>query len=59
MLYEGDWSNNKICGKGIVIYAFGGILVSNFFNNKANGSGYLICPNGDIYIAEWKNGIPS
>jgi hypothetical protein len=57
-VYEGEWKNNSIHGRGIMNYKSGNISFYNgeWKNNKWNGIGTKICKNGIIYRGIWKDG---
>ena len=57
-IYRGELSikGNKH-GLGIMFYANGNILQARWANNQANGSGYLVSPEGTEMIGIWKNNL--
>ena len=58
IIYEGDFVNNKIEGKGKIKFLKSGIeYEGTFVNDNIEGTGILKWINGDIYEGEVKNGI--
>ena len=53
--YEGDWKNDKIEGKGKMIWKDGGIYEGEWSNNLKEGKGIEISPNGEKYEGNFKN----
>lgn len=45
-MYEGNWSNDKACGKGKLIHADGDVYEGEWLNDKANGYGKYLHNNG-------------
>ena len=57
IIYEGDFVNNKIEGKGKIKFLKSGIeYEGNFVNDNIEGNGILKWINGDIYEGEVKDG---
>jgi hypothetical protein len=56
-MYEGEIKNNKINGKGKIIYEDGEIYEGEWKNNNAEGRGILKFVNGDIYDGEFKDDV--
>lgn len=48
-IYEGAWKNNKINGKGKIIFADGDSFEGEWVDDKACGFGVYIHRNGAIY----------
>ena len=55
-IYEGEFKDNIISGKGIFSIKNGDTYEGNFINGLINGKGIMINKNGDKYIGEFKNG---
>ena len=53
--YEGDWKNDKIEGKGKMIWKAGSIYEGEWSNNLKEGKGIQIWPNGQKYEGNFKN----
>jgi len=53
--YEGDWKNDKIEGKGKMIWKDGSIYEGEWSNNLKEGKGIQIWPNGQKYEGNFKN----
>ena len=53
--YEGDWKNDKIEGKGKMIWKSGQIYEGEWSNNLKEGKGIQILPNGAKYEGNFKN----
>ena len=54
--YEGELSNNKREGNGLLKLKNGTIYEGCFKNNKHNGYGKLTQLDGEIFAGEWKEG---
>lgn len=48
-MYEGDWQNDKIEGKGVYIFESKEKYEGSWFNNKPDGRGRYYYENGDEY----------
>ncbi len=55
-VYEGDWSGNRMNGKGKATYASGAIYEGDWVNGKKHGKGKLINRDGDVYDGDWFKG---
>ena len=55
--YEGDWKNDKIEGKGKMIWKNGCIYEGEWSNNLKEGKGKAIFKDGSIYEGEWSNNL--
>ncbi len=53
-IYEGEFSDNNINGKGKLTIPDKGTYEGNFINGKKDGQGTITFSNGDIYTGEWK-----
>ena len=55
--YEGEFQNDKLCGKGRIIFKKEGhVYEGEFDNNEINGYGTFKWKNGDSYTGQMKNG---
>ena len=54
-IYEGDWVNNQMHGKGIYKFRNGDIYEGDRVNGKKHGYGTYKYKNGDYYEGEWMN----
>lgn len=45
-VYEGDWKDDKACGKGKLVHADGDIYEGDWRDDKANGYGTYHHANG-------------
>lgn len=54
-IYEGNWRDNKLEGKGILYFEGGTVYNGNFVNNQFSGSGTIRYSNGDYYEGNWSN----
>lgn len=52
--YIGNWKNEHLFGKGILIYPDGTFLFSNFEKNKITGNGIIRFFNGEIILGKWE-----
>jgi hypothetical protein len=55
-LYEGDWKNNTMHGKGKVTYKDGGYYEGTFEDNMFHGLGTFFYSNGNKYEGTFYNG---
>ena len=55
LTYVGEWKNNKIHGKGILIYPDGEKYEGDFKFQQRDGLGTSVWSNGDKYVGEFKN----
>lgn len=53
-IYDGEFSDNNINGKGKLTIPDKGTYEGNFINGKKDGQGTITFSNGDIYTGEWK-----
>lgn len=72
VIYEGDWLDGKMTGKGVMIWPSGTKYEGEFFENYRRGYGTLTKPTfnvyacgckivssmSDIYEGSWKQGLP-
>ena len=55
--YEGDFKDDKLCGKGRIVFKNEGhYYEGQFDNNEINGFGTFKWKNGDSYTGQMKNG---
>ncbi|MBR5602907.1 MAG: hypothetical protein IKW51_01665 [Bacteroidales bacterium] len=56
--YEGEWKDDKRCGKGICWYGRNKdkMYEGDWLNDKREGHGIWKYENGDIVECEWKSG---
>jgi hypothetical protein len=54
-IYEGEWDNGFIHGKGTYTWNNGDKYVGEFFENRVEGLGIMYFINGDIYEGLFKN----
>tara|TARA_B100001057_G_scaffold153147_1_gene153279 strand:- start:1231 stop:2679 length:1449 start_codon:yes stop_codon:yes gene_type:complete len=55
-IYEGEFSGDKINGKGNMVWENGSLYQGNYLDGKRHGFGKFKWPNGDIYEGEFKDG---
>ena len=53
--YEGDWKNDKIEGKGKMIWKTGEVYEGEWSNNLKEGKGIETYPDGEKYEGNFKN----
>ena len=57
-IYEGNWVNGKLTGKGRLIKTNGDIYVGDFLNTIPEGIGYSITIDDWLrYDGPWTNGL--
>lgn len=56
--YYGDWLNDKMMGKGVLIISQNERYEGGFKDGKFHGKGKYIFPNYQVYEGEWKKGKP-
>lgn len=57
-LYEGEFRNGEITGKGKIVFDSGDVYEGEFMNGKFNGKGcYKWKKNGHEYIGDYLNGV--
>ena len=54
--YTGEWKNNKMDGKGHMIYPDGKEYIGDFENDMRHGSGLYTFGDGREYEGEWSKG---
>ena len=54
-IYEGEFRDDNINGKGKWSYPDGRINDGIFVKCKKSGHGWINWVNGDVYTGEWKN----
>jgi hypothetical protein len=47
--YEGDWKNDKSCGKGKLIHGDGDMYEGDWDEDRANGKGVYVHVSGTKY----------
>lgn len=52
-LYEGEWKEGSISGKGKYSFASGAWYDGEWVNSKFHGRGTYLWPNGSSYIGNW------
>lgn len=55
--YEGEWRENKACGKGKFWHADGDVFEGNWREDKANGYGIYTHRSGSRYEGYWENDL--
>ncbi|MGD9687457.1 MAG: hypothetical protein AB7U43_10845 [Desulfobacter sp.] len=55
-IYQGEWSNARWNGKGMIQWRDGTIYVGTFQNGQATGNGHMWFTNGDYYVGDIENG---
>ena len=55
-IYEGEFSGDKLNGKGKMVWKNGGLYEGDYLDGKRHGFGKFKWPNGDIYEGEFKDG---
>lgn len=56
-VYEGEFKDDKVEGKGKLTIPEQGTYEGNFTNNKRNGQGTYNFANGDKYVGNWKDDV--
>ena len=56
IIYEGEFQDGKIQGKGIMTFPEGQRYEGDFVNEKFEGSGMYTWPNGNRYEGQFANG---
>lgn len=54
--YEGQWSNNKFQGYGILTYKNGEVYKGEFNSGQFHGNGVFNYENGNVYKGNWRHG---
>ena len=57
IIYEGEFQDGKIQGKGIMTFPEGQRYEGDFVNEKFEGSGMYTWPNGNRYEGQFANGM--
>ncbi|XP_058755814.1 phosphatidylinositol 4-phosphate 5-kinase 6-like [Vicia villosa] len=55
IIYEGDWVNGKMTGKGLAIWPSGTNYERKVSKNYSHGNGTYTWKDGSIYFGNWKN----
>jgi hypothetical protein len=58
-IYEGQWFEGKMHGKGVFTFPNGNVYDGNWANNKMEGLGKFIYVNGDVYEGSWSDNLQS
>ncbi|MCB8818319.1 cell wall-binding repeat-containing protein [Desulfosporosinus shakirovi] len=58
-VYSGEWKNDKMNGRGVLVYSDGTEYSGTFVDNKREGQGYIKWFNNETYTGEWKNDLMS
>lgn len=53
--FTGEWQNNKMHGKGMVILSDGSSYSGDWIENAPNGHGRMVYKNGDVYVGQIRN----
>ncbi|PNY04144.1 phosphatidylinositol-4-phosphate 5-kinase [Trifolium pratense] len=53
-IYEGDWVDGKMAGKGLIIFPSGNKYEGEFSGNWYHGKGTHTWKDGRIYIGDWE-----
>jgi hypothetical protein len=56
-IYEGQWKDNKMNGKGVFRWPDGRKYEGEFANDKRNGFGILELGDGRVYQGNFKDGL--
>lgn len=56
-IYEGEFYQNDISGKGVFKYSNGDVYVGEFLNSQKHGSGEFIYANGNRYTGTYENDV--
>ena len=56
-VYDGQWKDGLMHGKGVYIFQGGAIYDGEFLNGKQHGKGAMIYCNGASYEGDWKFGL--
>ena len=56
-IYEGNFINNALTGKGVYTWGNGDYYTGDFINGKMHGNGEYIWPEGGKYAGEYINNI--
>src|SRR5574343_1875170 len=55
-VYEGDWRNGEMHGKGEYTYANGSVYYGDWRDGKERGKGRLTLVKGTVYYGDWRDG---
>lgn len=53
-VYEGDWEEGKMTGKGLIIWPSGARYEGEFSGNYLHGHGTFTTPSGSVYRGGWR-----
>merc|ERR1712025_721081 len=53
--YEGGWKQDKVHGKGTLVYTYGDKFVGDWHDAKKEGEGELHYSNGDRFKGQWSD----
>jgi hypothetical protein len=56
-VYDGQWKDGLMHGKGVYIFQSGAIYDGDFLDGKQHGKGVIIYCNGASYEGDWKFGL--
>ncbi len=56
-VYDGQWKNGTMHGKGVYVYQGGAIYDGEFFKGKQHGKGVMMLENDASYDGEWRCGV--
>ena len=56
-VYEGDYKNGNMEGKGVLRFANGHVDEGDYKNDKKEGKGVFRYANGNVYEGDYKNGV--
>ena len=51
--YTGEWSRNKMCGKGKLMFCDGRLYEGEFYDNAMHGKGKMMYIDGSETIGKW------
>ena len=55
-MYEGEWENNKMHGRGTLVWRDGKRYEGQFVYDKREGHGTFKWKDGRVYEGQWKDG---
>ena len=53
VIYDGEWKNDKMSGRGKIKFKQGHIYEGDWRNNTMHGIGKYSAANGDVYVGQW------
>ena len=54
--YDGNWSGDKMDGKGELLYCDGGKYKGDFKKDKPHGKGVFEYSTGEVFVGSFKDG---